>query len=260
MMSNATTPPTTTNAPRPRRHRQTKDHLVATPHPSWLDDMIARHLPVWERVANHEVFRLTAEGEFPERTWRNIILEFWCVVEAFPKYMGLTLAKTTFGRSPRDYLARDWLIGNIRIESMHAAWYLDWAHAHDISEAQLLAHRPGPEIAALHEWLFSIAHRGSLAQAIGAINYAMEGTTGIWSRRVYSAFERRYANTPDATRSLAWLRAHAKYDDMHPIEALEIVKMSAHPHELEEVGSSMLRSLELFARALEACHAHATRS
>jgi len=33
-------------------------------------------------------------------------------------------------RSPRDYLARDWLIGNIRIESMHAAWYLDWARAH----------------------------------------------------------------------------------------------------------------------------------
>lgn len=241
-------------APRPRRHRQTKDHLVATPHPAWMEEMISRQLPVWERVTNNPVFQVTATGEFPEQTWRSIILEFWCVVEAFPKYMGLTLAKTTFGRSPRDYLAREWLIGNIRVESMHAAWYLDWARAHDISEAALLAHRPGPEIAALHEWLFSIAHRGSLAQAVGAINYAMEGTTGLWSRLVYEAFQRRYAGTPDASSSLAWLRAHAKYDDLHPIEALELVKLSAHPHEQAEVASSVLRSLELFARGLEACH------
>lgn len=261
MLSNAspTASSTTTTPARPRRHRQTKDHLIATAHPAWLEEMITRQQPMWDRVTNADVMRVTADGEFPDRTWRNIILEFWCVVEAFPKYMGLTLAKTTFGRSPRDYLARDWLIGNIRIESMHAAWYLDWAHAHDITEAQLLSHRPGPEIAALHEWLFSIAHRGSLAQAVGAINYAMEGTTGEWSRAVYGSFERRYANTPDASRSLAWLRAHAKYDDMHPIEALEIVKMSAHPHEQAEVSSSVLRSLELFARALEACHAHSAR-
>ena len=243
-------------APRARRHRQTKEHLVATPNPSWLDEMIAGQQPAWDRVTKSEGFLVTAAGEFPEHMWRNLILECWCVIEAFPKYMGLTLAKTTFGRSPRDHLAREWLIGNIRIESMHASWFIDWARAHGISEAQLLEHRPCPEVAALHEWLFSIAHRGSLAQAVGAINYAIEGTTGIWSRAVYGAFEQRYAGQPEADGGLTWLKAHAKYDDLHPIEALEIVKFSARPDEYAEVDSSVRRSLELLARAFEWCYAH----
>jgi pyrroloquinoline quinone (PQQ) biosynthesis protein C len=250
------TPEVDVVTPRGRRHRQTKEHLIETPHPPWVAEMIASQRPAWNRVAESASFRATATGEFPEQTWRNTILEFWCVVEAFPKYMGLTLAKTSFGKSPRDFLARDWLIGNIKIESLHAAWYIDWARAHDISEAALVAHRPGAEVAALHEWLFSIAHRGSLAQAVGAINYAIEGTTGAWTRLVYSAFERRYAGLPDAERSLAWLKAHAKYDDLHPIEALEIVKFAARPDEYEEVASSVLRSLELFARGFEWCHEH----
>ncbi len=248
--------PTLPTAPRTRRHRQTKDNLAATPNPSWLDQMVARQQPAWDRVSEGEGFRITATGEFPERTWRNTILEFWCVVEAFPKYMGLTLAKTTYGKSPRDHLARDWLIGNIKIESMHAAWYIDWARAHDISEAALCSHRPSPEVAAVHEWLFSVAHRGSLAQALGAINYAIEGTTGVWSRLVYPAFERRYQGMPDTERSLAWLSAHAKYDDLHPVEALELVKLTARPDERDDVASSVLRSLELFARGFEWCHAH----
>jgi pyrroloquinoline quinone (PQQ) biosynthesis protein C len=246
------------NAPAPpaRRHRQTKDYLTATPNPSWVDQMITRQQPAWSRATENALFRATAAGEFPERTWRRFILEFWCVVEAFPKYMGLTLAKTTYGKSPRDYLARDWLIGNIRVESMHAAWYIEWARAHDISEAALLAHRPGVEAAALHEWLFSVAHRGSLAQAVGAINYAIEGTTGVWTRFVYPSFERRYAGTPAAERGLTWLKAHAKYDDLHPIEALEIVKLAARPDEQDEVDSAVLRSLELLARGFEGVHAH----
>jgi pyrroloquinoline quinone (PQQ) biosynthesis protein C len=242
--------------PRARRHKQTKENLVATPNPRWVEDMVTHQQPVWDRVVGSEVFRLTAGGEFPERSWRNIIMECWCVVEAFPKYMGLTLAKTTFGKSPRDHLAREWLIGNIRIESMHAGWFIDWARAHGISESELLAHRPCPEVAALHEWLFSIAHRGSLAQAVGAINYAIEGTTGVWSRASYPTFEREYAGARAAEGGLTWLKAHAKYDDMHPIEALEIMKFSARPDEIEDVASGVRRSLELLARAFDWCHQH----
>ncbi|HWU89743.1 MAG TPA: iron-containing redox enzyme family protein [Kofleriaceae bacterium] len=221
-----------------------------------MEEMILRQQPVWDRSTQMKGFLVTAAGAFPEQTWRNIILEFWCVVEAFPKYMGLTLAKTTFGKTRHDFLARDWLIGNIRIESMHAGWFIDWARAHGISEEELLAHRPSPEAAALHEWLFSVAHRGSLAQAVGAINYAIEGTTGIWARMVYPTFERRYQGAPEADRGLTWLKAHAKYDDHHPVEALEIVKFSSRPDEQEEISSSILRSLELLARGLEWCHDH----
>jgi pyrroloquinoline quinone (PQQ) biosynthesis protein C len=251
------TPQPNTSARRNRKHKQTKDSLAASPNPAWVDGMVAHLQPMWARVPEAPVFEITATGTFPEASWRRTILEFWCVVEAFPKYMGLTLAKTTFGRSPRDYLAREWLIGNIAIESMHAAWYIDWSAAHGITESELTSHRPCPEVAALHEWLFSVAHRGSLAQAVAAINYAIEGTTGAWTKKVYPAFEKRYEGIAEIDRSIAWLKAHAKYDDLHPIEALEIMKLATRPDEQVEVVSSVQRSLELFARGFEWCHQHA---
>jgi pyrroloquinoline quinone (PQQ) biosynthesis protein C len=250
------TPPRVTTARRLRKHKQTKDSLAATQHQPWVAAMVKDLDPLWARVARAPVFEATATEVFPEVSWQRTIREFWCVVEAFPKYMGLTLAKTTFGKSPRDYLAREWLIGNIAIESMHAGWYIDWAAAHGISESDLTSHRPCPEVAALHEWLFSVAHRGSLAQAVGAINYAIEGTTGAWTKLVYTAFEARYAAVADPERAIAWLKAHAKYDDLHPIEALEIVKLASRPDEQAEVISGIQRSIELFARGLEWCHQH----
>jgi hypothetical protein len=67
------------NAPAPpaRRHRQTKDYLTATPNPSWVDQMITRQQPAWSRATENALFRATAAGEVPERTWRRFILEFW---------------------------------------------------------------------------------------------------------------------------------------------------------------------------------------
>lgn len=241
------------------RAKETKNGLAQTPHPAWVADLLTAQEPLWARVVNCRLFTTTVTGPFSEELWRRSIAEFWCVIEAFPKYMGLTLAKTTFGRSQRDYLAREWLIGNIAVESMHAAWYLDWAAAHGIPEAELLAHRPSPEVAALHEWLFSVAHRGSLAQAIGAINYAVEGTTGAWTKLICPVFAARYDGRPDAHRALAWLKAHAKYDDLHPVEALEIVKLAARPDEHVAIASDIQRSLELIARGFEWCYAPSVR-
>lgn len=247
------TPSLTGDSPR-RRRRKTKDELVATPHPAWIQDMLATIQPAWDSVVKAPLFRATIDGAFPEASWQTTIYEFWCVVEAFPKYMGLTLAKTTFGRSTRDHLARGWLIGNIAVEALHAGWYLDWARAHGITEAMLTAHRPGPEVAALHEWLFSVCHRGSIAQAVAAVNFAIEGTVGEWTKQVAPAFDQRYLGERDAASARAWIAAHAKYDDLHPVEALEIVKFSARPDEQAQIVSDVQRSLELFGRALAHCH------
>lgn len=238
---------------RSRRHREVKDNLNGTAHPAWIEQMLESHAGVWNAVVHSTPFKHTASGSFPAETWRRVIKDFFCVVEAFPKYMGLTLAKTTWGKTPRDYLARDWLIGNIRVEALHVVWYVDWARGHGISDTDLASHRPSPEVAALHEWLWSIAYRGSLPEAIGAINYAIEGTTGEWSRLVLPAFEALYGSDPAAPQKLAWLSAHAKYDDEHPIEAMEIVKFSTRPEQQADVASAILRSLELFSLGFEAC-------
>jgi pyrroloquinoline quinone (PQQ) biosynthesis protein C len=244
-MSTATRPPSRT-----RHHRAVKEELSETSHPAWVETMIANLEPDWTGVLKSPLFQATAREPFPEQVWRGVLLEFFCVVEAFPKYMGAYLAKTTFGRQKGDILARDWLIGNIRTEALHAQWYIEWGEALGISYEEMVAHRPGPEVGALCEFLWSMAYRGSLAEAFGAINYAIEGVTGEWTQLVLPAFRRHCG---DHTAALMWLVEHAEYDDAHPREALELIKLTAREDEHQQVESAIRRSLELFRRGFDAC-------
>jgi pyrroloquinoline quinone (PQQ) biosynthesis protein C len=53
------------------------------------------------------------------------------------------------------------------------------------------------------------------------------------------------------------MEAHAKYDDLHPIYALEIIKRYAQTAEVQEkVKSAARRSLEFLLMALETCYTH----
>jgi pyrroloquinoline quinone (PQQ) biosynthesis protein C len=250
--SDAQLSPPVQSAPRSAR----RDRLAATPHPPWAAEMLERLRPAWGGVLDSPLFTSTQPGALPEDAWRRTILEFFCVVESFPKYMGLTLAKTTFGRSPRDELARTWLIGNIKVEARHAEWYLDWGAGHGISRAEITGYRPHAAVAGLDAWLWAVAYRGTLAEAVGAINYAIEGTTGEWTRHVLPAFTERYDHDKTA---LTWLANHAEYDDEHPVQALEIVKnaLSADGEPAAElVGrteSAIQRSLELFRAGFDYC-------
>lgn len=236
----------------PRRER-----LAATPHLAWTTQMLNRLRPAWDGVLDSRLFASTQPGALSEEAWRRTILEFFCVVESFPKYMGVTLAKTTFGQSPKDELARSWLIGNIKVEARHAEWYIDWAAAHGISPQELTGYRPHAAVAGLDAWLWSVAYRGTLAEAVGAINYAIEGTTGEWTRHVLPAFTERYNHDKAA---LAWLANHAEYDDEHPIQALEIVKnaLSADgepaPSLVARAESAIGRSLEMFRAGFDYCY------
>jgi pyrroloquinoline quinone (PQQ) biosynthesis protein C len=235
---------------RTQHHRTVKRELTETPHPDWALAMVDGLRPYWSAVLEAPLFTTISRGEFPEKAWRQTLLDFFCVVEAFPKYMGVYLAKTTFGQTPGDYLARDWLIGNIRTEALHAQWYVDWAATHGIGFDELVSHRPCPEVAALYEYLWSVCYRGTLAEAFGAVNYAIEGTTGDWTRLVLPSERERCG---EDARGLLWLTEHAEYDDAHPREAFELIKITVRDEaEREKVELATRRSLELFRRGFEA--------
>jgi pyrroloquinoline quinone (PQQ) biosynthesis protein C len=235
----------------PRRRRtDSPERLIRTTHPSWINEMLVAHTGAWRAVVHATPFEETIAGPFPRAGWRQILLDFFSLVEAFPKYLGLCLAKTTYGQRPRDSVVRAWFIDNIQVESLHVKWYLDWAAAYSISPEELFAHRAIPEVAALAEWLWSISYRGTLAESVAAVNFAIEGTTGEWCQRALPAFQ---AELGLGSRSTTWLRAHGRYDDEHHHEALEIMKIYAEsPRERQLCASAVLRSLELFASALEA--------
>jgi len=172
-----------------------------------VEEMLDELRPQWNAVSESPVFSGTVAEGVDEEVWRRIILEFFCVVEAFPKYMGVYLGRTTYGKSPGDVLARDWLIGNIRTEALHAQWFIDWGIGLGLTEEDIIAHRPGAEVASLYEYLWSVSYRGSLAEAFGAVNYAIEGTTGDWTRLVMPAFKERYG---DDRHTLMWLAEHVE--------------------------------------------------
>lgn len=237
---------------RTQHHRTIKNELTETPHPAWVRTMVGNLERDWTGVLESPLFRATEHGAFPERAWRHVMLEFFCVVEAFPKYMGVNLGKATFGRRPGDVLARDWLIGNIRTEALHAQWFIDWGVGLGVTHEEMVAHRPGPEVAALHEYLWSVTYRGTIAEAFGAVNYAIEGVTGEWTRLVLPAFRELFG---DDRQALMWLVEHAEYDDAHPREALELIKLTEQgPEDRGQVESAVQRSLELFRRGFDACH------
>jgi pyrroloquinoline quinone (PQQ) biosynthesis protein C len=82
------------------------------------------------------------------------------------------------------------------------------------------------------------------------VNYAIEGVTGEWTRLVLPAFRKRY---DDDTRALRWLVEHAEYDDAHPREAFELIKITVRDDaDRAKVESATRRSLELFRRGFDA--------
>jgi pyrroloquinoline quinone (PQQ) biosynthesis protein C len=222
-----------------------------------MESMLESLRPEWDAACWPPLFRQTADGQLPSlRGWQRVLSQFFIIVEAFPKYMGLSLAKTTYGRRPGDASARRWLLQNLGVEAKHAEWYIDWMRAIGLETEQVFNQQPLPEIQALHEHLLATCAHGTLAEGVAASNWAIEGVTGVWTQEVAEPF-RQYATQGvriDAY-SMMWLKAHARYDDMHPEEALEIVKLATNADSDEpfRVQAAARKSLQLYTAALHAC-------
>lgn len=157
------TTPRSTSRTTTRATSRGRESLSATPNPAWATEMIERLRPDWDAVHDSPVFDMSAPDAAHGPAWRAVILEHFCIIENFPKYMGLELAKTTYGLSPKDYLARSWLIGNIRIEARHVEWFIDWATGHGLTRDELCAHNPAPAAAALDSWLGQLGQLRSIS-------------------------------------------------------------------------------------------------
>jgi pyrroloquinoline quinone (PQQ) biosynthesis protein C len=231
--------------------------LRPTPHTQPVRDMIARLAGPWRAAVEAPLFARTASGDLPPvEAWRQALLEFFTIVECFPKYMGLSLAKTTYGKRPGDQSVRRWLLQNIGIEARHTEWYIDWMASVGLTPDDAIGVRPCEEIRELHDHLMKHCAGGSLAEGIAAANWAIEGITGEWSQNVAGPF-RGYAELGARIdcHTMLWLEAHARYDDAHPEEALEIVKLGIDVDDdcLGRAEAAARKSLDLFTRAISRC-------
>ena len=231
--------------------------LKHTPHPQWMEAMLESLRPEWQAACWPTLFVETAAGRHPPlRAWQRFLADCFPIVDNFPKYMGLSLAKTTYGVRPGDASIRRWLLQNLGVEARHAEWWIDWMQAAGVDPQRTFQAPMTPAVRALHQHLLEMCRQGSLAEGVAAANWAIEGVTGVWTRGVVEAFS-DYAQ--DGVRmdtySTRWLRAHARYDDAHPDEALEVIKLSvdATGEDPARVVAAARQSLVLLARVFESC-------
>lgn len=198
--------------------------MEASSYPAWAQKLIKDCSAAKARVVEHELYQKMRDATLSPRIMRHYLIGGWPVVEQFAVYMAKNLTKTRFGRHPGEDMARRWLMRNIRVELNHADYWVNWCAAHDVSLDDLHDQQVSPELHALSHWCWQTSSSDSLAVAMAATNYAIEGATGEWSAVVCSTGA--YAEAfPDETRKKAmkWLKMHAQYDDAHPWEALEII-------------------------------------
>jgi pyrroloquinoline quinone (PQQ) biosynthesis protein C len=224
---------------------------IESEHP-WVDTLKHYVKPDWDDLVSGEWATNLRNG-----TWSTDAIRGWCLqlypfVHTFPKFLAEALIKV------EDDYARGFLIDNIRVEKQHAEHWLWMGEGFGIPRREMLALASGErpllrDVQSLNDWIWYINAKGSLAEAVAATSFAIEGATGDLTRGLLDAFE-SYGNRDDVTmnpRTSKWFRNHAKYDDDHPRIALEVIVRYAQTDQMRrKVMTAARRSLQLMNLAL----------
>lgn len=217
--------------------RRSGDLKDITSYPDWLQRVVRDTHRDKMAVVGHEFFTLMRDAQLPLAAMQRFMIGAWPTIEQFPRFMAMNLKKVGYGSSLGEDMARRYLMHNIRVEQKHAEHWVEWAKAAGVGIDELRRGENVEGLASLAHWCWYVCDRASLAVAVAATNYAVEGATGEWSCRVCST--NLYAESlPKSIRGPAtrWLRVHAEYDDTHPWEALDIVAtLLGHDPELQTV-------------------------
>ena len=227
-------------------------------YPAWAQDMVHSCAETRQRVASHELFHRMRDNHLEPHQAYTFLVGVWPVIEQFPQYMSQNLLKVQYSRTRGHDAARRYLIRNIRVEQNHADHWLEWALASGVSRDQLLYGDVPLETHALSHWCWHTCERDSLAAAMAATNYAIEGVTGDWSALVCSSDAYENGFEPELrVKAMKWLKLHAKYDDTHPWEALEIIcaimGTNPSPRGAALIRSHVLKSYEFMRLTLDYC-------
>ncbi|MGA8707372.1 MAG: iron-containing redox enzyme family protein [Steroidobacteraceae bacterium] len=219
---------------------------------AWTKDLQVYLQPEWEELVGGEFASKVINGIWTVEAMRGWITQLYPFIHTFPKFLAEALIKV------EDEYARSFLIDNIRVEKAHAEHWLWMGEGFGIDRQEMIALAQGEravlrDVQSLSDWIWYINAKGSLAEAVAATSFAIEGATGDLSRALLPGFE-SYGSRPGVTmnpRTTKWFRNHAKYDDDHPRVALEVVTRYAKTErERMKVMAAARRSLQLLNQAL----------
>jgi pyrroloquinoline quinone (PQQ) biosynthesis protein C len=233
--------------------REQKRGKKLTPHPSWILELRQHIEPAWNAILNCRLIREASTGTLSLPQMRAWLLQLYPFIETFPKWIALNIPKT------QDSMSRGYLIDNVRVEKRHADQWIHMAQGFGLKRHDLYTVKPLAEVDALTHWLWSINTQGTLAEAVAATNYAIEGITKDIAVITVKGFP-HYEGVDGVhldRKAYWWMEAHARYDDLHPQQALEIIKLYATTKELQNrVTFVTQRSLEYMLLAFETCYTH----
>jgi pyrroloquinoline quinone (PQQ) biosynthesis protein C len=219
---------------------------------AWTKDLQVFLQPEWENLVAGEFASNVINGTWSVEAMRGWMLQVYPFIHTFPKFLAEALIKV------EDEYARSFLIDNIRVEKAHAEHWIWMGEGFGVNRHDMIALAQGErallrDVQSLSDWIWYINAKGSLAEAVAATSFAIEGATGDLSRALLSGFE-TYGAREGVTmspRTTKWFRNHAKYDDDHPRVALEVVTRYAKTErERMKVMTAARRSLQLLNLAL----------
>ena len=226
--------------------------LKLSPHTQWVDSLHGYVKPYWDELLQGEWAQGVATTRLSISEMRGWILQIYPFIHTFPKFLAEALIKV------EDDDSRSFLIDNIRVEKAHAEHWVWMGMGFGLKKKEMLDLAEGSrpvlrDVQSLTDWLWYINTKGSLAEAVAATSFAIEGVAGDIARKVTAGFE-AYRGQPGVEmgpKTYKWFREHAHYDDIHPKIALEIVKRYATTEKMQTRAMiAAKRSIQLLHNAL----------
>ena len=220
--------------------------------PQWVESLNGYLKPYWNDLLQGDWCEGVANTRLTVAEMRGWILQTYPFIHAFPKFLAEGLIKV------EDDYSRSFLIDNIRVEKAHAEHWIWMGMGFGLTRQEMLDVAEGSkpvlrDVQSLTDWLWYINTKGSMAEAVAATSFAIEGIAGDIARKVVNGFE-AYKDMPGVQmgpKTYKWFREHAHYDDEHPKIAMEIVKRYATTDRMQtKVMLAAKRSVQLLHNAL----------
>ena len=220
--------------------------VQVTPHPKWVADLDAVLDPSREAILDTPVIVDASENQLVDGRIQDFLVNFYPIIRDFPQWLQMLL-----DRSPED--GKVFFRDNIRVEKRHDAMWRAMGDGFNVPKERFQIPEPMiPEVKQFHGYLTEMCRGATFGSAVSATNYAVEGVAQKISEKALRGLAK---NEKIGPRGRWWLEEHAKYDDEHPVHALEIIKSCVQRGEApQSVTDSALKSLGLMKEAMVASY------
>lgn len=220
--------------------------MKVTPHPAWVAELDAALEPNRTAILDTPVVVDASENRLEDGQIQNFLVAFYPIIRDFPQWL-----ETLLARSPEE--GQEFFRDNIRVERRHDAMWRAMGDGFNVPRERFQKPEPLiPEVRQFHQFLTDCGRSEPFAVAVSATNYAVEGVAQRISEKALQGLGK---NEKIGPRGRWWLEEHAKYDDEHPVHALEIIKSCVSKGDsVGGVVEAGQKSLDLMRIAMQAAY------